>query len=96
MSEFAKGGPIRGKVQRLWFTPVGCEVLATEGGQLWYGDTAGLGSVADMSKYFTVMGFESSPIEDEPPCRHTVVEYDDHGRATCRLCGQPVSKEAKS
>ena len=37
---------------RVWFLPIGAEPLETEGGQLWYGDEEGLGSVSDLSKVF--------------------------------------------
>lgn len=31
--------------------------------------------------------------EDAPtPCRHSVVEYDERGWGTCRLCWQPVPR----
>lgn len=102
---------------RIWFTPVGSEILAIEGGQLWYGDEGGLGSVSDMSKCFTPGSmkftdeFTREPADDEPldlgpqtitldaeyaggkPCRHTVIEYDERGWGTCRLCWQPIPKE---
>ena len=35
---------------RIWFMPVGSEVLGTDGGQLWYATEDGTGSVSDFSK----------------------------------------------
>lgn len=57
---------------RIWFTPIGSEILATEGGQLWYGDKDGLGSVSDLSKCFTpgslkfIDEFTREPSDGEP------------------------------
>lgn len=76
---------------RIWFTPIGSEILGIDGGQLWYGDQDGLGSVADLSKCFTPGSIKLA--SDDEPCRHTVREYDERGWATCRLCWALLPKE---
>ena len=50
---------------RIWFMPVGSEVLATDGAQLWYATEDGTGSVSDFSKSVRSFEFVSEPVDEE-------------------------------
>lgn len=90
MAEFADGGPIRatGKT-RIWFMPVDSDVLATDGGLLWYGTPDDLGSTADMSKVF-VPG--SLKFESSKACVHCRRYEPDHEPGCIELMAEQVER----
>lgn len=75
------GFTFHGKPSRVWFMPVGAETLDTDGGQLWYATEDGLGSVADVSKCFSSVSFETTPAPE-------IVHLISDGEAVTSCCGR--------